>query len=95
MSIGELAVYLAIALASGLLGQKLAGRSLGGYVVATIVGLIGALVGGRVAQALGAPEPLPLRIGGRTFPFLWAILGAAGVTLIVSYLRGLSPPRRG
>ena len=46
MSIGELVVYLAIALLCGLGGQMLVGRSVGGYLVTTLVGLVGAVLGG-------------------------------------------------
>lgn len=87
MSVGELIVYLVIALLCGFVGQMLAGRSVGGYLVTTVVGLIGALLGGYLARSIGAPEPLPLSIGGRTIPILWAIIGAALVTFLVASLQ--------
>lgn len=84
MSIGELIVYLVVALLCGLIGQMVAGRSVGGYVVSTVVGLIGALLGGYLARAVGAPEPFPVVVGGRAIPIVWAIIGAALVTFVVA-----------
>ncbi len=84
MTVGELIVYLVIALLCGLVGQMLAGRSIGGYIVSTVVGLMGALLGGYLARSIGAPEPLPVVIGGQSIPLLWAIIGAALVTFVVA-----------
>jgi len=84
MSVGELIVYLVIALLCGLVGQMLAGRSVGGYIVSTVLGLLGALLGGFVARSIDAPEPFPVHVGGRTIPIVWAIVGAALVTLVVA-----------
>src|SRR4051812_6773410 len=84
MSVGEIIVYLVIALLCGLVGQMLAGRSVGGYLVTTVVGLIGAMLGSFLARELGAPEPFTLAIGGRTVPVIWAIIGAALVTFLVA-----------
>jgi uncharacterized membrane protein YeaQ/YmgE (transglycosylase-associated protein family) len=83
MSIGEIIVYLVIALLCGLVGQMLAGRSVGGYIVSTVVGLVGALLGGYIARSVGAPEPFPVSVGGRSIPIIWAIIGAALVTFVV------------
>jgi len=83
MSIGEVIVYLVVALICGLVGQAIVGRSLGGLVVSTVVGLIGAMLGGLIARELGAPEPFLVSVGGRTIPMLWTVIGAALVTGIV------------
>ncbi len=95
MSIGEIVLYLVVALICGLLGQMVAGRSLGGFVVSTIVGLIGAVIGTVLARALSAPEPLEIDVGGKEIPFVWAIVGAALFTLAVSFVRSRAsaPPR--
>jgi len=84
MSVGELIVYLVIAILCGFAGQMLAGRSVGGYVVTTVVGLVGALLGGYIARSVEAPEPFPVVVGGRTIPIIWAIIGAALVTFVVA-----------
>lgn len=85
MNVGEVIVYLVIALLCGLVGQMLAGRSIGGYLVTTVVGLVGAILGGYVARQIGAPEPFMVEVGGKTIPIIWAILGAGAVTVVVAW----------
>jgi len=87
MSLGHWIVYLAIALLCGLIGQWLAGRSIGGLIVSTVVGLIGAFLGSWIAVQLHAPEPLRIHVGGKSIPFLWAVIGATLVVFIVSLLQ--------
>jgi uncharacterized membrane protein YeaQ/YmgE (transglycosylase-associated protein family) len=84
MSLGEIIVYLVVGLLCGLVGQALVGRSVGGYVVSTVVGVIGALLGGSIARSLGAPEPFRVSIGGQSIPIIWTIIGAALVTFVVA-----------
>ena len=87
MSVGEIIVYLVIALLCGLVGQMLAGRSVGGYIVSTVVGLVGAVLGSYIARSVGAPEPFPVAVGGRMIPIIWAIIGATLVTLVVAAIQ--------
>lgn len=87
MSAEQIFVYLVIALCCGLLGQALAGRSLGGFVVSTILGLIGAMLGTAIAQAIKAPEPLVITVGGRSIQVLWSIIGATLVTVVLCLFR--------
>jgi uncharacterized membrane protein YeaQ/YmgE (transglycosylase-associated protein family) len=92
VTLGEVIVYLVIALLCGLVGQMLTGRPEGGTIVSTIIGLTGALLGAWLARSLGAPEPFPVVVGGRAIPILWAITGAGLITLVVSSAqRGRSP----
>jgi len=83
MSLGEVIVYLVVAFLCGLIGQALAGRSLGGFFVSTVVGLIGAMLGGYLARSIGAPEPFLVHVGDRAIPLLWTVIGAALVTVVV------------
>lgn len=94
MSIGQLIVYLVIALVCGVIGQSIVGRSVGGFLVSTLVGLFGAYLGSWIAGVLHAPEPLPLHVGARTVPVLWAIVGAAVVALLVSFIQNTRRGRR-
>lgn len=92
MSPLELLVLLIIAAVAGALGQAIAGYSLGGCLVSSAVGLIGALIGRWLAGALGLPELLVFSVGGQPFPVLWAILGATLFTLLIGLLTRRRPP---
>jgi uncharacterized membrane protein YeaQ/YmgE (transglycosylase-associated protein family) len=84
MTAGQIIVYLVVALICGLLGQLLAGRSIGGFIMSTLLGVIGAVIGRAVAAAIHAPEPLVISFGGESIPVVWAVIGAALFTLVVS-----------
>ncbi len=77
MTLLELIILLAIAAVAGMLGQALAGYSLGGCLISAVVGFIGAFLGMWLARQFGLPEPLPISVGGETFPVLWSIIGSA------------------
>jgi uncharacterized membrane protein YeaQ/YmgE (transglycosylase-associated protein family) len=82
----SLLVLLLVAAVAGALGQAISGYSLGGCLVSSGVGLIGALVGAWVAGALGLPEFIAFDIGGWRFPVVYAILGATLFSLVVGVL---------
>jgi uncharacterized membrane protein YeaQ/YmgE (transglycosylase-associated protein family) len=84
MTILELLILLVIAAICGAIGQAIAGYSLGGMVITTVVGFIGALLGTWIARALGLPELLMINVGGQPFPIVWAIIGSALFTAIVA-----------
>jgi uncharacterized membrane protein YeaQ/YmgE (transglycosylase-associated protein family) len=84
MTILELLILLVIAAICGAIGQAIAGYSLGGMVITTIVGFIGALLGTWMARAIGLPELLMVNVGGQPFPIVWAIIGSAVFTAIVA-----------
>jgi uncharacterized membrane protein YeaQ/YmgE (transglycosylase-associated protein family) len=86
MSLLGLLVLLLIAAIAGGIGQSIAGYSLGGCLVSAAVGLIGALIGGWVAGALGLPELLVVNIGTWPFPVVWAIIGATLFSLVVGLI---------
>jgi len=76
-------LLLLVAAIAGAIGQSLAGYSLGGCLVSSFVGLIGALIGGWLAGALGLPEILVVDVGGWPFPVIWAVVGATLFSLVV------------
>jgi uncharacterized membrane protein YeaQ/YmgE (transglycosylase-associated protein family) len=82
----SLLVLLLVAAVAGALGQAIAGYSLGGCLVSSAVGLIGALIGAWVAGALGLPEMIAFDIGGWRFPLIYAIIGATLFSLAVGLL---------
>ena len=84
ISVEQWIVYVAIALICGIVGQMLAGRSMGGFVITTVVGLIGAFLGAYIARYLGAQEPLAITVSGRTIVVLWAIVGATAAAFAVA-----------
>jgi uncharacterized membrane protein YeaQ/YmgE (transglycosylase-associated protein family) len=84
MTILELLILLVIAAICGAIGQAIAGYSLGGMVITTVVGFIGALLGTWIARAIGLPELLMINVGGQPFPIVWAIIGSALFTAIVA-----------
>jgi len=92
MTILGFIILLVIAAICGAIGQAIAGYSLGGWVITTVVGFIGALLGTWLANAVGLPELLMVNIGGEPFPIVWAIIGSAIFAAIVALLT--RPARR-
>jgi uncharacterized membrane protein YeaQ/YmgE (transglycosylase-associated protein family) len=86
-------VLLVVAAVAGALGQAIAGYSLGGCLVSSAVGLIGALVGAWLAGVAGLPEMIAFDIGGFRFPLVWAIIGATIFSLVVGLLTRPRRPR--
>ncbi len=70
-------LLLVIAGLAGSIGARIGGRGGTGCVVSIVLGFIGALIGNWLAERLSLPEPFLLHIGGRAFPLLWSIIGAA------------------
>jgi uncharacterized membrane protein YeaQ/YmgE (transglycosylase-associated protein family) len=77
MTIMDFVLLLAVAGLIGLLGQVIAGYSLGGCLVSIVVGFIGAVVGLWLARNLGLPEFFTVEVGGKTFPVIWSVIGSA------------------
>ena len=95
MTLVELLVLLAIAGIVGTVAQYIVGYGRGGFVVAVIIGLVGALIGGWLARKLGLPVILPVTVGGKTIEIVWSVLGSLVLIVILSLLRGPSNWRRG
>jgi len=93
MTILEFLILLVIAAICGAIGQAIAGYTLGGMVITTVVGFIGAFLGTWLARAIGLPELLMINVGGQPFPILWAIIGSALFTAIIALFT--RRPRRG
>jgi len=75
-----------VAAVAGMIGQAIAGYSLGGCVMSSIVGFIGALLGMWLARLFGLPELFPVMIDGETFPVVWSIIGSTIFAAIVGFL---------
>lgn len=77
MSLLTILLLLLVAAVAGSIGQALVGYSIGGCLMSTVVGFIGAWVGSWLSGVLGLPEPFMISIGGESFPVLWSIIGSA------------------
>lgn len=95
MTLVELLLYLVIAGIVGTIAQYVVGYGRGGFVVAVILGLLGALIGSWMAGRLNLPVLLPVTIGGRTIEIVWSILGSLVLIVLLSLLRGPKNWRRG
>ena len=84
MTIVEFLILLVIAAICGAIGQAIAGYSLGGMVITTVVGFVGAFLGTWIARSVGLPELLMVNVGSQPFPIVWAIIGSALFTAIVA-----------
>ncbi len=91
MTLIDFLVLLLVAGLCGALGQAISGFSRGGCLVSIALGFIGALVGMWLARSLGLPELFAVRIGGKSFPVVWSIIGAALFVAVI----GLLTRRRG
>ena len=83
----EFLALLIIAAICGSVGQALAGFDLGGCLVSIVVGFIGAYIGLWISRKLGWPEMLTIKLGNKTFPIIWAVIGSAVFTLVVGLVR--------
>lgn len=89
MTLTELLILLIIAAICGGVGQSLAGYDLGGCLVSIVVGFIGAYIGLWLAGKFGLPEIFAIKVGGKTFPIVWSVVGSALFTLIIALIRGV------
>ena len=88
MTLIELLVLLLVAGICGSLAQAMVGYSHGGCLVSIVLGFIGALLGGWIARAVGRPEVFVVQIGGRPFPVVWSVIGAALFVAVLALLTG-------
>lgn len=91
MTIPELLLLLFIAGLCGSVAQSLAGGPKSGCLASIALGFIGALLGTYLARAAGLPEMFAIAIGGKSFPIIWSIIGAA---LFAAVLAMFSKSRR-
>ena len=88
----EFILLLFIAFICGAIGQSIAGYSMGGCIISTIVGFIGAFIGKWLAAKMGLTYIFPVEINGETFPIIWSILGSAVFAVVIGlFSRGKNP----
>lgn len=92
MTLVDFLLLLLVAGVCGAIGQAITGFSRGGFLIAIVLGFIGAFVGVWLAGKLGLPEIFVLRIGATNFPIVWSIIGAGLVLAVIGLIS--SPGRR-
>lgn len=91
MTLVDFLLLLLVAGICGAIGQAISGYSRGGFLLAIVLGFIGAFIGVWLAAKLALPELYMLRIGATSFPIVWSIIGA---TLFVALVGFIGSPRR-
>ncbi len=86
MTLFDLLILLIVAGLCGALGQAITGYSRGGCLVSIALGFVGAVVGVWLARALALPELFTVRIGDRSFPIVWSIIGSALFVAVIALL---------
>jgi uncharacterized membrane protein YeaQ/YmgE (transglycosylase-associated protein family) len=88
VSLEALAVLLGISIVCSVVAQALAGYSVGGFVIGTGVGFIGAVFGMWLASFMDLPRFYQVTVDGTTFPLVWSILGSAVLVAALGALSG-------
>lgn len=86
MSVLHLLLYLVIAGVSGFIASQLTGAKRINIIGLVLLGLVGAYVGGWVAGFFHLPLIFGVSVGGKMFPVVWAIGGAALLVALYSML---------
>ena len=87
MTLIDFLILAVVAAVCGLIGQSLAGYSVGGCLVSAIIGYVGAFIGVWVARQFGLPELFTVTAGGSSIPIIWSIIGSALLVAILSMFR--------
>jgi uncharacterized membrane protein YeaQ/YmgE (transglycosylase-associated protein family) len=97
ISTTQLLVWLAVALICGIVAEALFGYTRIGLLSATVLGLLGALLGTWIARALHLPALLTLTLFGVQVELIWCTVGAIiliGLLQMFRYRGGGPRPRR-
>jgi uncharacterized membrane protein YeaQ/YmgE (transglycosylase-associated protein family) len=86
MTLIEFLALLVVAGICGAIAQAIAGYSHGGCLVSIALGFIGALLGTWLARWAGLPELFTVKIGNRSYPIIWSIIGAALFVAVLALL---------
>ena len=86
MTLFEWILLFIIAGLCGALGQAISGYTRGGCLVSIALGFIGALIGVWLARQAGLPELFAVRIGDKSFPVVWSIIGSALFVAVISLI---------
>ena len=81
-------LLLIVAAICGSIGIALVGYNKKGCMASIAVGFIGAILGTYLSNHFGLPILFTLKVGGISFPIIWAIIGAVLFSLPLSLLFG-------
>ena len=87
MTLIDFLILAVVAAVCGMIGQSLAGYSVGGCLVSAVIGYVGAFIGIWVARQFGLPELFTVTIGGSSIPVIWSIIGSALLVAGLSLVR--------
>lgn len=87
MSLLNVLLLLVIAGVCGFLATKLMGARRINVILMIVLGFIGAALGQWVAGMLDLPLVLPIEIGTRTFPVVWALVGSIVIVGFVAAIQ--------
>ena len=87
MTLIDFLILAVVAAVCGLIGQSLAGYSVGGCLVSAVIGYVGAFIGVWVARQFGLPELFTVTVGGSSIPIIWSIIGSALLVAVLSMFR--------
>jgi len=88
VEVSAVLLLIVIAVVCGALGQALAGYSLGGFLISTAFGLVGAVLGMWFAGTFNMPVFYVVHVGGVDFPIVWSVLGSAVFVAVLGVLVG-------
>ena len=86
MSLLGFLTLVLIAAVAGAIGQAFAGYTAGGCLLSAVIGFVGAYIGMWLADTFSLPTFLSIQIDGRSFPFVWSIIGSALLTVVLGLL---------
>lgn len=86
MSVADFIIMLVLAALLGAVSQRILGFQMGGWILATVLGFLGVLLGRWVVYQFGFWEPIPIYVRGRPFPLMWCMIGGVGATFFAAWL---------
>jgi uncharacterized membrane protein YeaQ/YmgE (transglycosylase-associated protein family) len=90
MTLIDFLILAVVAAVCGMIGQSLAGYSVGGCLVSAVIGYVGAFIGIWVARQFGLPELFTVTISGSSIPVIWSIIGSALLVAGLSLVRRMT-----
>lgn len=86
MSLADFLILLVMAALLGALSQKILGFQMGGWILATVLGFLGLLLGRWLVYQFGLWEPVTISVLGRPFPLMWCVIGGVSMTIFAAWL---------